>query len=78
MEIWKILSQESNLTALILEHFLELLQKSLPYEEKADPRDKEKTIKTATVVPLAVSCPALHHVYTDLKANKWLQCRLKI
>ncbi|XP_059158762.1 maestro heat-like repeat-containing protein family member 1 isoform X2 [Physella acuta] len=55
VEIWKILSQESNLTALILDHFLELLQKSLPYEEKADPRDKEKTIKTATVVPLAVT-----------------------
>ncbi|CAL1544099.1 unnamed protein product [Lymnaea stagnalis] len=55
VEIWKILSQDANLTKSILEHFLELLQKSLPYEEKSDPRDKENTIKTATVVPLAVT-----------------------
>ena len=55
VEIWQILAQDSQLTTSILEHFLELLQKSLPYEEKADPRDKTKIIRTATAVPLAVS-----------------------
>ncbi|KAH9515723.1 Maestro heat-like repeat-containing protein member 1 [Bulinus truncatus] len=55
VEIWKILAQDPQLTSQTLEHFLELLLKSLPYEEKPDPRDKEKKIKTATVVPLAVT-----------------------
>lgn len=55
VEIWQILAQDAQLTTAILEHFLELLQKSLPYEEKADPRDKTKFTRTATAVPLAVS-----------------------
>ncbi|KAK6982200.1 maestro heat-like repeat-containing protein family member 1 [Biomphalaria glabrata] len=55
VEIWKILAQDPSLTSQTLEHFLELLLKSLPYEEKPDPRDKEKKIKTATTVPLAVT-----------------------
>ncbi|BFZ13379.1 hypothetical protein BsWGS_16418 [Bradybaena similaris] len=53
VEIWKILAQDSNLTALIFEHFLELLIKSLPYEEK--PESKDKPLRTATIVPLAVT-----------------------
>ncbi|KAK6184716.1 hypothetical protein SNE40_007128 [Patella caerulea] len=56
VEIWKMLCQDSQLTAHILDHFLEVLQKSLPYEEKADPKDKDKTVKTATVIPLAITC----------------------
>ncbi|KAK7115260.1 maestro heat-like repeat-containing protein family member 1 isoform X1 [Littorina saxatilis] len=55
VEIWQILAQDAQLTTAILEHFLELLQKSLPYEEKADPRDKTKFTRTATAVPLAVT-----------------------
>ncbi|XP_076448959.1 maestro heat-like repeat-containing protein family member 1 isoform X1 [Babylonia areolata] len=55
VEIWQILAQDAQLTAAILEHFLELLQKSLPYEEKTDPRDKTKFVRTATTVPLAVT-----------------------
>uniref|UniRef100_A0A2C9KZ46 Maestro heat-like repeat-containing protein family member 1 n=1 Tax=Biomphalaria glabrata TaxID=6526 RepID=A0A2C9KZ46_BIOGL len=55
VEIWKILAQDPSLTSQTLEHFLELLLKSLPYEEKPDPRDKVKKIKTATTVPLAVT-----------------------
>lgn len=53
VEIWKILAQDAQLTALTFEHFLELLVKSLPYDEK--PESKDKTLKTATTVPLAVS-----------------------
>ncbi|XP_012944683.1 maestro heat-like repeat-containing protein family member 1 isoform X2 [Aplysia californica] len=55
VEIWEILAQDSMLCSLMLDHFLELLVKSLPYEEKPDPRDKEKTVKTSTTVPLAVT-----------------------
>ncbi|KAK7500196.1 hypothetical protein BaRGS_00008419, partial [Batillaria attramentaria] len=55
VEIWQILSQDPQLTTAMLDHFLELLQKSLPYEEKADPRDKTKFVRTATTVPLAVT-----------------------
>lgn len=60
VEIWQILAQDAPLTTAILEHFLELLQKSLPYEEKTDPRDKTKVTRTATAVPLAVSVCAVH------------------
>ncbi|GFS16071.1 maestro heat-like repeat family member 1 [Elysia marginata] len=55
IEIWKIIAQDSNLATQTLEYFLELLSKSLPYEEKPDPRDKEKMLKAATTVPLAVT-----------------------
>ncbi|XP_071092263.1 maestro heat-like repeat-containing protein family member 1 [Haliotis cracherodii] len=55
VEVWHIIAQESQLTASMIDHFLELLQKSLPYEEKPDPRDKSHLLKTATVTPLAVT-----------------------
>ncbi|RUS75918.1 hypothetical protein EGW08_016306 [Elysia chlorotica] len=55
VEIWKIITQDKNLASQTLDYFLELLSKSLPYEEKPDPRDKEKMIKAATTVPLAVT-----------------------
>lgn len=54
VEIWHILAQDPQLTAAMLEHFLELLQKSLPYEEKTDSSNKTKFVRSATVVPLAV------------------------
>ncbi|XP_025115241.1 maestro heat-like repeat-containing protein family member 1 isoform X3 [Pomacea canaliculata] len=55
VEIWHILAQDPQLTAAMLEHFLELLQKSLPYEEKTDSSNKTKFVRSATVVPLAVT-----------------------
>ncbi|XP_046558810.1 LOW QUALITY PROTEIN: maestro heat-like repeat-containing protein family member 1 [Haliotis rubra] len=51
VEVWHIIAQESQLTASMIDHFLDLLQKSLPYEEKPDPRDKTQLIKTATIIP---------------------------
>ena len=53
VEIWKILSKEAQLSTIILDHMLELLQKSLPYEEKGG--DGKETVRKATQVPLAVS-----------------------
>ncbi|GFN92402.1 maestro heat-like repeat family member 1 [Plakobranchus ocellatus] len=55
VEIWRIIAQDNQLVTQTLEYFLELLSKSLPYEEKPDPRDKEKMVKAATTVPLAVT-----------------------
>ena len=52
VEIWKILSKEPQLTTIILDHMLELLQKSLPYEEKGG--EGKETVRKATQVPLAV------------------------
>ncbi|ESO87809.1 hypothetical protein LOTGIDRAFT_234834 [Lottia gigantea] len=53
IEIWGILSQEQSLVAHMLDYFLEVLQKSLPYEEKSKDKD---TKKTATNIPLAITC----------------------
>lgn len=55
VEIWQIISQDPQLAAPMLEHFMDLLQKLLPYEEKSDPREKGRFVRTATTVPLAVS-----------------------
>lgn len=54
VEIWKILAKDTQLTTIILDHMLELLQKSLPYEEKE--KDGKESTKKATQVPLAITC----------------------
>ncbi|XP_041376876.1 maestro heat-like repeat-containing protein family member 1 [Gigantopelta aegis] len=59
--IWQILAKDSVLTENIISHFLELLLKSLPYEEKPDPRDKTQVVKSATIVPLAIT-----HAFNEL------------
>lgn len=61
MEIWKILSQDTQLTTVMLDHMLELYQKSLPYEEK--PQEGREPIKKATQIPLAVSFNILLMIY---------------
>ena len=53
VEIWKILSKDPQVTTIILDHMLEVLQKSLPYEEK--PQEGKEPARKATQVPLAVS-----------------------
>ncbi|XP_064611998.1 maestro heat-like repeat-containing protein family member 1 [Liolophura sinensis] len=53
VEIWKILSQDPVLVSRMIEHILELLQRSLPYEEK--PGDKERPQRTAMPLPLAAT-----------------------
>ena len=64
--VWQILAKDSALTESIISHFLELLQKSLPYEEKPDPRDRNEVVKSATVVPLAV------RYICNTVASQWL------
>ncbi|XP_069113199.1 maestro heat-like repeat-containing protein family member 1 isoform X7 [Argopecten irradians] len=53
VEIWQILSQDSQITASMLDHLLETLQRTLPYEERTD---GDRTVRNATVAPLAVTC----------------------
>lgn len=55
METWQTFSQDPVLTASIMDHALEQLKRTLPYEEKQDSRNKEKSIKYAMHLPLAVS-----------------------
>lgn len=54
VEIWKILSQDPQITTVMLDHMLELYQKSLPYEEK--PQEGREPVRKATQVPLAITC----------------------
>lgn len=53
VEIWKILSQDSQIVIVMLDHMLEVYQKSLPYEEKAE--EGREPIRKATQIPLAVN-----------------------
>ncbi|XP_060593728.1 maestro heat-like repeat-containing protein family member 1 [Ruditapes philippinarum] len=54
VEIWKILSQDPQITTVMFDHMLELYQKSLPYEEK--PQEGREPVRKATQVPLAITC----------------------
>jgi hypothetical protein len=67
VEIWKILAEDADLTSTIIEHMLELFQKSLPYEEKAS-SDDEPPVRTATQIPLAVcATTALNFLYSGMR-----------
>jgi hypothetical protein len=54
-EIWQTLAQDSPLLQHIIDHILDMMSRTLPYEERPDPKDKKKNMKTATITPLAVS-----------------------
>ncbi|KAL3859489.1 hypothetical protein ACJMK2_009708 [Sinanodonta woodiana] len=72
VEIWKILSQDAQLTSAMLDEMIELLHKSLPYEEKRD-GGREEPVKFATPIPVAVTC-ALTEIFkveeTEEEVNK--------
>lgn len=48
---------ESNLSLSIFDYVLDLSLRSLPYQEKQNPKNKKETIRIATVQPVAVSLP---------------------
>lgn len=52
-DCWQTIGQDPHLTASVIEQLLELLSRSLPYEEKRDGRD-ETVVRTAMLTPLAV------------------------
>ncbi|XP_013392835.1 maestro heat-like repeat-containing protein family member 1 isoform X1 [Lingula anatina] len=62
VDCWKTLAQDAQLTNSIFSHILELLSRSLPYEEKASNNDKEDPIRTACQLPLAATS-ALHVIF---------------
>ncbi|XP_052816666.1 maestro heat-like repeat-containing protein family member 1 isoform X2 [Mya arenaria] len=55
VEIWRILCGDSQLVTVMLDHMLDLYQKSLPYEEKPQDDGKEP-VRRATQTPLAITC----------------------
>ena len=55
LEIWKIHGLEENLLTILLDHMLESLSRTLPYEETQNSFDKKIFHRTATVIPMAVS-----------------------
>ena len=48
---------ESSLSLSIFDYVLDLSLRSLPYQEKPNPKNKKETIRIATVQPVAVSLP---------------------
>ena len=52
-----MIGQDATLAPGVIEQLLEMVNRGLPYEEKPDPRDrnKEKVLKTASLQPIAVS-----------------------
>ncbi|XP_061166579.1 maestro heat-like repeat-containing protein family member 1 isoform X3 [Saccostrea echinata] len=53
VEIWQTLSQDPQITTAMIDHMLEKLHKSLPYEER---QNEEEVTRTATSLPMAVTC----------------------
>lgn len=54
VEIWRVMGQDQQLAAMIIDQLLEMLFRSLPYEEQVDSKGKEKPMRRAMQVPLAV------------------------
>jgi len=54
-ECWRVIGEDTGLLASVLTHLLELLSTRLPYEELPCTRDRGRTIRTATLMPVAVS-----------------------
>jgi len=65
VEIWKILSQDSQIVTVMLDYMLEVYQKSLPYEEKTE--EGREPIRKATQTPLAVSYLLPYYYSTLIK-----------
>ena len=55
LDIWKTMAGESNLSLSIFDYILDLSLRSLPYQEKPNPKNKKETIRVATAQPTAVS-----------------------
>ena len=53
MDIWKTLGGEPSLVPAVLDHLVNLLNVSLPYQEKVNPKD-QTTTRTATVLAMSV------------------------
>ncbi|XP_019641769.1 PREDICTED: maestro heat-like repeat-containing protein family member 1 isoform X1 [Branchiostoma belcheri] len=56
VECWKILAAEPQLTTNLIDHLLEIMARHVPYEEKAVKDKKQRPPRTATALPMAVSC----------------------
>ncbi|XP_064639982.1 maestro heat-like repeat-containing protein family member 1 isoform X2 [Lineus longissimus] len=54
-EIWQTIAQDGQLLQHIIDHILDMMSRTLPYEERPDPKDKKKNVKTATIPPLAAT-----------------------
>eukprot|EP00795_Rhopilema_esculentum_P001016 gene1016-15340_t len=55
-EFWQTLAKDKDLTQDTFDHLLDILSRSPPFTEKEDARDKKSSIRTATVLPIAVTC----------------------
>lgn len=60
VDIWKTLGGEPSLVPAVLDHLVNLLNVSLPYQEKVNPKD-QTTTRTATVLAMSVTF-AFHEI----------------
>ena len=54
MDIWKTLGGEPSLVPEVLDHLVNLLNVTLPYQENVNPKNQSKT-RIATVLAMSVS-----------------------
>ncbi|KAK3746766.1 hypothetical protein QZH41_013595 [Actinostola sp. cb2023] len=56
VDVWKTLAGEPSLALSIFDYLLDLLTRSLPYNEKPNPRNKKEVVRIATLQPCAITC----------------------
>ncbi|XP_048576780.1 maestro heat-like repeat-containing protein family member 1 isoform X2 [Nematostella vectensis] len=56
MDIWKTLAGDPSLALSIYDYLLDLLVRSLPYNEKPNPKKKKEIVRIATLQPCAITC----------------------
>lgn len=55
-EFWQTLAKDKDLTQDTFDHLLDILNRLPPFTEKEDARDKKICIRTAALLPVAVTC----------------------
>jgi len=55
-EFWQTLGKDRDLAQDTFDHLLDILNRSPPYTERDDIRDKKLSSRTATLLPIAVTC----------------------
>jgi len=56
VEIWKTVGQDQQMSGCVIDQLLEILSRSLPYEELTESKSKDRPTRRAMHTPLAVTC----------------------
>ncbi|XP_031575321.1 maestro heat-like repeat-containing protein family member 1 [Actinia tenebrosa] len=56
VEIWKTLAGDPSLALSIFDYMMDMLVRTLPYNEKPNPKNKKEMIRIAALQPVAITC----------------------